>query len=505
MSNQYRGASFSGGNTANLTVGTGFEPSRPVGPGKGPIRTAMANDSFNYTLKDRMAARRADKAMAGTGNVGFSGAAGSNVGFTGAPAGVKPTGNVGFSGAAGSKPTRDPNSYKLMPDGSRMGTALAWEGSPTPAQNMQPAKSPLDTSPTPRLDAQQQSQKRETFAEADVRTRREKTLSGAFGERAQKKEENLQGRKALYRDMQTVGGANISGSMRAQANQLGVPQSRFDQVAGTLPAAPAMIAKPGAPTLAGKYGFAKGSATAAAPTPAAPLTGSALAQKNIAEKGIQGAAADYFQRRDNEMLTKQQKQIDTAMGKPVEYAGAPAAKIGVRSPVATSKPAKVAYRNPMAAPAATAPTMTMGSTPKQPVSVAQPDTEDYGGNVVMNTPPAKSMGYNKDAVDKVRGTTNKIDAAMNSAASGVGNQISGAFRKSVDTMGKVGSAIAAAPAKARAFSDRTNAATSRFSSQLQSSLGISSPSTPSWKTPPPLTADIGKADVMPNKRTTRNY
>jgi hypothetical protein len=438
MANQYRGASFSGGNNANLTVGTGFEPSRPAGAGKGPIRTAMANDSFNYTLKDRMAARRADKAM-------------------------------------------------------------GW-GSPTPAQNMQPAQSRLDASPTPGLDAQQQGQKRETFAEADVRTRREKTLSGAFGERAQKKEENLQGRKALYRDMQSAGGANISDSMRAQANQLGVPQSRFDQVAGTLPAAPAMIAKPGAPTLAGKYAFAKGSAPAATQ---APVQGRALAEKNIAEKGIQGAAADYFQRRDNEMLAKQQKQTDTAFSKPVEYAGAAAAAKSGASTPAASKPAKAAYRNPMTAPAATAPTMVMGSTP-QPAAIARSDGEDYGGNIALKTPPAKSMGYNKDAVDKVRGATNKVDAAMNDAlgksAATIGSaasSVGGAVKRAASTVGQL-------PAAARSFSDRTNAASSRISNQLQSSLGISSSSTPSWKTPPPLTADIGKADVMPNKRTIRN-
>ena len=53
--------------------------------------------------------------------------------------------------------------------------------------------------------------------------------------------------------------------------------------------------------------------------PAAPLTGRALAEKNIATMGQAGATADYFKRKDTEMLAKQSKQIDMATATPPTY------------------------------------------------------------------------------------------------------------------------------------------------------------------------------------------
>lgn len=53
--------------------------------------------------------------------------------------------------------------------------------------------------------------------------------------------------------------------------------------------------------------------------PAAPLTGSALAKSNIAKMGQAGATADYFKRKDTEMLAKQSKQIDMATATPPTY------------------------------------------------------------------------------------------------------------------------------------------------------------------------------------------
>lgn len=214
----------------------------------------MANDSYNHTLKDRMAARRADKAMGGA-----------------------------------------VTSQIDMP--------------------MQQAPSRLDASPTPGLDAKNQgpiryATKDGRMAEQRAATQRS-TLNGAFGQGAQKKAQNLEGRKALYRQMQTVGGANISDSMRSQANQLGVPQSRFQAVAGALPAAPEMIARPGAPAMEPKMGSITGSAT----QPQAPLQGRALAEKNIAEKGIQGAAADYFQRNPKKPSWKTPPPLIADIGK----------------------------------------------------------------------------------------------------------------------------------------------------------------------------------------------
>tara|TARA_B110000495_G_scaffold203492_1_gene227479 strand:- start:15826 stop:16491 length:666 start_codon:yes stop_codon:yes gene_type:complete len=56
-----KSASFSGGNQGGGR-GQGIGGT-PVGPGRGPIRNAMQNDTYHHTLKDRMAARRADKKM----------------------------------------------------------------------------------------------------------------------------------------------------------------------------------------------------------------------------------------------------------------------------------------------------------------------------------------------------------------------------------------------------------------------------------------------------------
>ena len=177
---------------ASLTVGTGFEPSRPVGAGRGPIRSAMANDSFNYSLKDRMAARRADKEMAG---------------------------------ATGTAPAQ-----AMQPPQSRL------NASPTPRLDAQPPQSRLDASPTPRLDAQNQGAIRYNTPQsrmAEQRAATEKsTLNGAFGQRAQKKAENLQGRKALYRKMQ--GGQLDSATARKRASALGVDEKGFNTAAARI-------------------------------------------------------------------------------------------------------------------------------------------------------------------------------------------------------------------------------------------------------------------------------
>lgn len=152
---------------------------------------------------------------------------------------------------------------------------------------------------------------RETFAEADARTRREKTLSGAFGEQAQKRAENLEGRKGLFAEMkassQKSGGDIPMEDMTRfgeQAKKLGIADENFERTAfrvegGKFPA----------PT------------AAAAP---APLTGSARAQKNIAEKGIQGAAADYFKRAEAEKVALEKRSpLNTVSSRFAEKATSP--------------------------------------------------------------------------------------------------------------------------------------------------------------------------------------
>ena len=178
----------------------------------------------------------------------------------------------------------------------------------------------LDASPTPRLDAQRPSPtsaaapKRETFAEADARTRREKTLSGAFGEQAQKREEqaperaeNLGNRKGLFAEMQDAQkrGEDIGGldtNFQERATELGVSDEQFSGAMGRIDS---------------RY--------AAKPATPAPLTGRALAEKNIATKGQAGAAADYFKRAEAEKAALEKRSpLNTVSSRFTEKAGTPA-------------------------------------------------------------------------------------------------------------------------------------------------------------------------------------
>jgi hypothetical protein len=212
MSSRFRRASFSGGNNASFANEGVMGGAKPLGAGKGEIRAQMQGQGFS--LRDRLAARRADKALAQA--------------TVPAPAPQNMTGMM-----------------------------------------QQPQQSRLDASPTPGLDSQnlgtiRYNTKQGRMAEQRAATEKS-TLSGAFGTRAQKKSENLKGRQELFKQMQTVGGANISESMQAQADKLGIDRSRFRQVAGSLSAAPAMVARPGtSATPSNKYNFAQGTKPATA-------------------------------------------------------------------------------------------------------------------------------------------------------------------------------------------------------------------------------------------------
>lgn len=273
--------------------------SRPLGAGKGPIRSQM--DS-SYPLRDRMAARRADKAL------------------TAAPA----------------------------DDGGMM----------------QPPASRLDASPTPGLDAQPRTPitygtKQGRMAEQGA-ARMKSSMSGAFGERAKAK---------------TVRDVNAT-----------VSKFRDQGLA--------MMGRGTGPAMATKTASVTG--VPVATPPAAPLQGRALAKRNIATKGFQGAAADYFKRRDNEMLAKQSKGLDTAMAKPQAYQGNPAAKptrAGVTAPAASGSvnPIRSQY------PEALSPTMGIATQPK-PAAVAQSDAEDDYGKANMNWTPRDNRQNARDAV-----------------------------------------------------------------------------------------------------------
>ena len=217
---------FSGGNNASFAR-EGGQGSQPLGAGRGPIRTAMANDSFKYSLKDRMAARRADKAMKGA---------------------MAPPADQGAT-----QPT-----------------------------------SRLDASPTPGLDAQNLTPApRETPARQDFRTRMEKTMSGAFGDRA----------KAKTQGDITKTATSLRDQGMAMLGRGAKPMSAdvADLNAGLRGGAPVMASVPA--------------------TPQTPLQGRALAEKNIAEKGAMGAAADYFKRKSSRSSWKTPPPLTADMGK----------------------------------------------------------------------------------------------------------------------------------------------------------------------------------------------
>lgn len=382
MASMYRKGmvGFSGGNTTSFAR-EGGQGSKPLGAGRGPIRTAMANDSFKYSLKDRKAARRADKAMAGA-------------------------------------------------------------TSPTPAQPMQPAPSRLNASPTPTPSAPAATQpsnqgsvwKNPPQPSSEPRTQWEM-------DRAQRLKKND--------EMRTMGLNPTTGRpMGAEPN---IPQS-------------------------------------------APLQGRALAEKNIAEKGIQGATADYFQRRDNEMLAKQQKQIDTAFSKPVRHSKG-------EKGVTNTAPTKAAYRNPIRAQGSPplSPTMGMGAPDAPASSVAANNENNEFGQGNMDWTPRDSRQDARDAVanSAAKGEIPNYQDRMQSGFVS-GKEIVTPVKNKAIQIGQaakiIGEDVASATRKgvasARNFSDRTNAWAENFRNGGK----------PSWKTQPPLTADIGKADVMPNKR-----
>jgi hypothetical protein len=100
---------------------------------------------------------------------------------------------------------------------------------------------------TPGLDRQaamqQGSKFRRSFADQEKDARAKSAASGAFGKEAQQ----LEGRRSLYKDMTAAGSGAITPQMEQRAGDLGVKRSRFREVAGGIPAAPAMIARPAAP------------------------------------------------------------------------------------------------------------------------------------------------------------------------------------------------------------------------------------------------------------------
>lgn len=226
MSSKFRGASFSSGNNASLSGGTGFEPSRPISAGKGPIRSAMEGQGFS--LKDRMAARRADKEMM--------------------------------------KAATQPGTMQPRP--SRL------DASPTPGLDAQ-SPSRLDASPTPGLDAQNLAPApRESFAQADFRTRTEKTLSGAYGDRAKAK---------TQREMMNTGSRFRNQGMAMLGQRPAMATKTASMKGSAKPIVPPQVSMPMSDNINARMA-------------AENKGGKELANYNMRTLGVQGAAADYFQR-----------------------------------------------------------------------------------------------------------------------------------------------------------------------------------------------------------------
>jgi hypothetical protein len=257
--------------------------------------------------------------------------------------------------------------------------------------------------------------RRETFAEEDARTRREKTMSGAFGERAQAREqaraakdENLAGRKGLFAEMKAFASnpdafadKDLSKTdFQSRAEKLGIDNLSFQR---------------GVIRSQGKE-FIEPDAT---PAPAAPLTGRALAESNIATMGQAGAVADYFKRAGAKETAKQSKQIDAAMAAPVNYRSGEA-----RSASASATPSfSSMFRREVDGGAAPMPATSAASF--QP-TVQSEDGEDFG-TFRTRSAPTSLLGAVREDVSGAGGNIRAVGAgARLLAARGVQGAVEGA-------------------------------------------------------------------------------
>jgi hypothetical protein len=170
---------------------------------------------------------------------------------------------------------------------------------------------------------------RESFAETDARKRSESAASGAFGARAQAKAENLQGRQSLFAEMRKPvteevfngdPGAQEQG-YRDRAKSLGIDDVSFAR--GLARSQDKEFAEP-----------------TAASESAAPLQGRALAEKNIAAMGVQGAAADYFKRAGAEKAARPAAVAATPAAAPTTFASSFAAERDTDEPSPAMRQAK---------------------------------------------------------------------------------------------------------------------------------------------------------------------
>lgn len=329
---------------------------------------------------------------------GFTGVAGKTAGFSNAT-------DAGFSGVSGSRVGFNRDS---------------------------PTATPTGTPP-----------RRETFAEEDARTRREKTLSGAFGERAQ----NLEQRRGLFAEMK-AGGID-SATARERAKTLGVDDKGFNTAVARI------------------EGVDMTPSATPTPAPAAPLTGRALAESNIATMGQAGAVADYFKRAGAKETAKQSKQIDA----PVNYRSGES-----RSASASATPSfSSMFRREVDGGAAPVP-----ATPAAPRAGSDANAGYRGDDTRLDLDTAKIRTRVAESQGRIPDYQDRMQAGFVSGrdiAKAAAPAVAAAARFRPSQLPRV--AITAAQnrsgdmlASARGFVERTNEASDLFGKNLRKQLGI---------------------------------
>lgn len=142
----------------------------------------------------------------------------------------------------------------ITPEGQKLGTAKqastgsgsgsGWRGgSATPMLDAGPQTPGLDSNPRRPVTYTSMA----ALNKKDMDAAQSVSANGDFGIGAQKKAQNLDGRQALFSDMQKAGSGGLTPEMSQRAQGLGVDQAGWRRGVAKLPAAPAMIASPGAP------------------------------------------------------------------------------------------------------------------------------------------------------------------------------------------------------------------------------------------------------------------
>jgi hypothetical protein len=276
----------------------------------------------------------------------------------------------------------------------------------------------------------------ESFAETETRKRRESAASGAFGTRAQAREENLAARRGLFAEMKAAAeGTGVGTSdFRERAKALGIDEAGYAR--GIARAEGTEIPKP------------------TAPAPAAPLQGRALAESNIATMGVQGAAADYFKRAGAERDAADRKMI-TSAPEPTYRTG--------QTPTTSAAPPAAPTLNFARSFAQELNRSEMPDTPSAPSLAANiRGMEDYGDSDSFKVRP-RGMEYNEETVGRVKGVTSEIDKTLDAAVSRSATAIRDAVSGGANTLM---SEARKGVRSARRFQDRTNLAADQLRKRL---------------------------------------